>query len=635
MSRDRNKENKDFEELISVNSELQIKKIKEQITKLLPSDIKITAKNESQKKLINSIKNNEITICAGPAGTGKAQPLDSLILSEDGFITMGEIKKGDRIFSMNGNLTTVIDIFPQGLKDIYKITFSDNSYTECCDEHLWLTKSIKDRENKKEFKIRKLSEIRTNIKIKNKTNYSIPIIKPINFDEKSVKIHPYLMGILIGDGCFTSPNIRLTTTDDEIINSFTNLLDDKYKLYETKSDSISYDIIFKNRKNSKIRFDSNIIPFHKQISDYGLLGHKSNDKFIPTFYKYNSIDNRIELLQGLMDSDGTVDKKSGSLSFSTTSKKLIDDFKFLIESLGGVVNSLREKTGKYKKNNEIIECNKIYSYTFRLPNNITPFRLKRKLDLFKPKTKYFPIRYIKKIEYVGKKQAQCILVDDNTHTYITNNFIVTHNTFVAMAYALSLLKKPSNRFKKIYLVKSVTTLKGEELGFLKGDLKEKIDPFMWSFYINMEKILLESVVKTLIDDGVIRPFPLAYMRGVSFDDCIIIADEMQNVSFDNSHTLLTRIGSNAKLILLGDINQIDMKNKNDSSLEILLDMFEEVNNMGVIRMHEEDTNVRNPLISIIEEKFKEFNNSKERIAMVDALSGKTKYVTANKDKINK
>jgi phosphate starvation-inducible PhoH-like protein len=207
---------------------------------------------------------------------------------------------------------------------------------------------------------------------------------------------------------------------------------------------------------------------------------------------------------------------------------------------------------------------------------------------------------------VGKKEAQCIMVDDESHTYLTNNFIVTHNTFVAIAYALSLLRKPSNRFKKIYLVKSVTTLKGEELGFLKGDLKEKIDPFMWSFYINMEKLILESSMKTLLDKEIIRPFPLAYMRGASLDDCIIIADEMQNVTLDNSLTLLTRIGSNSKLILLGDINQIDMRNKEESSLEVLLNLFDEVSNMGVIRMSEDDVNIRNPLISVIEAKYKEY-----------------------------
>lgn len=95
------------------------------------------------------------------------------------------------------------------------------------------------------------------------------------------------------------------------------------------------------------------------------------------------------------------------------------------------------------------------------------------------------------------------------------------------------------------------------------------------------------------------------MRGASLDDCIIIADEMQNISFDNSRTLLTRIGSNCKLILLGDTNQIDIRNKNESSLETLLSLFDEVKDIGVIKMSEKDTNIRNPLISVIENKFKE------------------------------
>ncbi len=212
------------------------------------------------------------------------------------------------------------------------------------------------------------------------------------------------------------------------------------------------------------------------------------------------------------------------------------------------------------------------------------------------------------IKIVAKNESQKKLINS-----IKNNEITiaagppgTGKTFVAVAYALSLLRKPSNRFKKIYLVKSVTALKGEEIGFLKGDLKEKIEPFMWSFYINMEKLLPEANIRNLVDKGIIRPFPLAYMRGASFDDCIIIADEMQNVSIDNSRTLLTRIGSNCKLILLGDIKQIDMKNKHESSLESLLDMFNETTNMGIIQMSKSDTNVRNPLITVIEEKFDEF-----------------------------
>jgi len=213
----------------------------------------------------------------------------------------------------------------------------------------------------------------------------------------------------------------------------------------------------------------------------------------------------------------------------------------------------------------------------------------------------------KDIKIIAKNDSQKNLINSikNNEITICAGPAGTGKTYVAMAYALSLLRKTTNRFKKIYLVKSVTTLKNEEVGFLKGDLKEKIEPVMWSFYLNMEKLVLESSIKTLIEKEIIRPFPLAYMRGTSLDDCIIIADEMQNVSLDNSRTLLTRIGSNTKLILLGDINQIDIRNKEESSLEILLSLFNGVSNMGVIRMSEADTNIRNPLISIIEDKYNE------------------------------
>lgn len=219
----------------------------------------------------------------------------------------------------------------------------------------------------------------------------------------------------------------------------------------------------------------------------------------------------------------------------------------------------------------------------------------------------------KDIKIIAKNESQEKLINSikNNEITICAGPAGTGKTFVSVAYALSLLRKTTNKFKRIYLVKSVTTLKNEELGFLKGDMKDKIEPFMWSFYINMEKIILESSMKQLIDSGIIRPFPLAYMRGASLDDCIIIADECQNVIFDNSRTLLTRIGSNSKIILLGDINQIDLKDKKESSLELLLEMFKDTDNIGTIHMNEEDTNVRNPLITVIEKKFKEFTNNRK------------------------
>jgi phosphate starvation-inducible protein PhoH and related proteins len=226
------------------------------------------------------------------------------------------------------------------------------------------------------------------------------------------------------------------------------------------------------------------------------------------------------------------------------------------------------------------------------------------------------------IKIIAKNENQKKLINSikNNEITISAGPAGTGKTFVAIAYALSLLRKTTNRFKKMYLVKSVTTLKGEEIGFIKGDWKEKIEPFMWSFYMNMEKLLLNSIIKNLVDKDIIRPFPLAYLRGVSLDDCIVIADEMQNVSFDNSRTLMTRIGSNCKIIMLGDIDQVDMKNKNESSLEVLLDMFKETDGMGVIRMSEEDTNVRNPLITVIENKFKEYLNTNGNGQKINGIS---------------
>jgi len=235
------------------------------------------------------------------------------------------------------------------------------------------------------------------------------------------------------------------------------------------------------------------------------------------------------------------------------------------------------------------------------------------------------------IKIIAKNESQKKLINSikNNEITICAGPAGTGKTFVAMAYALSLLRKTTNRFKKIYLVKSVTTLKGEEIGFLKEDIKEKIEPFMWSFYINMEKILSNATIKLLIENDIIRPFPLAYMRGASLDDCIIIADEMQNVTLDNSRTLLTRIGSNCKLILLGDMNQIDLKNKNESSLDVILEMFDEEDKIGVIKMSEQDTNVRNSLITMIEEKYRNFYE-KKKVSVIDTITGNTKVITKKK-----
>ena len=229
-----------------------------------------------------------------------------------------------------------------------------------------------------------------------------------------------------------------------------------------------------------------------------------------------------------------------------------------------------------------------------------------------------------KVEAKNESQKKLIRSIKDREITICSGPAGSGKTFISLAFALSLLWNKNNFYKKIYLIKSVTTLKGEEIGFLKGDLQEKIEPFMWSFVLNLEKVVDDKELKQLFDHDLVRPLPLAFIRGVTLDNCIIVIDECQNISIDNSQTLLTRIGKNSKMILLGDTNQIDMKNKEESSLDILLNMFESDNDIGAIRMNENDDNIRNPIITKIEKKYKEFFNSTITLENKLTINGKRK-----------
>lgn len=153
-------------------------------------------------------------------------------------------------------------------------------------------------------------------------------------------------------------------------------------------------------------------------------------------------------------------------------------------------------------------------------------------------------------------------------------------TYLSCAESLLLLKN-NDSIKKIVIIKSVTPLKGEEIGWVKGGVNEKMEPFIYSFMSNFEKIVGKFILENLKNEGIIETLPIAYMRGINIDDAIIIVDELQNISTDNIKTILTRLGSNSKLIMLGDTSQVDMKNKKDSSLDYLINKISKKPQEGV------------------------------------------------------
>ena len=217
-----------------------------------------------------------------------------------------------------------------------------------------------------------------------------------------------------------------------------------------------------------------------------------------------------------------------------------------------------------------------------------------------------------KIEVKPKTENQKKLVASikDHEIIIASGLPGTGKTFLACAEALKLIKNPQSPYQKIILVKSVTTLKDEDIGFLKGTMEEKMEPFMDSFLDNFNKIIGESATTKLRDLGLIQIKPIAYVRGRSIDKSVIIIDEAQNVSLDNMRTLMTRIGENSKLIILGDVKQKDIRNKKESSLEVVIERFKDKKGFGTVELRNEEDIVRNPIIKVIEDIFDQIEEEK-------------------------
>jgi len=175
----------------------------------------------------------------------------------------------------------------------------------------------------------------------------------------------------------------------------------------------------------------------------------------------------------------------------------------------------------------------------------------------------------------------------------------TGKTYLACAEALRLIKRYA-KYKKIVIVKSVTTLKNEEIGFLKGNLREKMEPFMFSFVHNFEKLVGQAITSRLRELKTIEEMPIAYMRGINLDKSIIIVDEAQNISQENMRTIMTRLGRDSKMIFLGDERQQDSKGHN--GLTFLMDHFSDIEEIGCVQFNKSDV-IRNPLIAKIERVF--------------------------------
>ena len=387
--------------------------------------------SEEQKNAIEYIEKiwnkQPVTVLTGYAGSGKAQPNNLAIPTPRGMKKIGELKIGDYVFDRFGKPTKIIGIFPQGKLDNYKVTLGNGKITYCNDEHLWTC--FTSRGN---FKTKTLKEIMDDYHKKdnrghNVYKYKIPcLIEAVEFEEnQELPIDPYVLGCFLGDGCCRQKYLTISSADEELVKNIAEICNFTYK----KNSSKNYNWYFYDTNKKLVKTKEFFKECIKELVCY------SYEKRIPEIYKFSSVEERKKIVQGLMDTDGSInknDEKRFNCKFTSTSINLIKDFSFILESLG---YETRISEDKRKEKYTTGSC---YSMTINCANEkkVDLFNLTKKKEIAEKAIKYKKRRIYDKVSItnIEKMEKQedmtCIMVDNPEHLYLTNNFIVTHNTTI-------------------------------------------------------------------------------------------------------------------------------------------------------------------------------------------------------------
>lgn len=351
---------------------------------------------------------------------------------------MRDVHIGTKVFTRLGDVATVSGEFYQGYRDTYRITLQDRTYIDVSDNHLNnVYRYNEDRKCREDFVI----ETRDLIQLWKTSRFKLRIdIPSVDWTHKIVPIDPYLLGALLGDGSFQDNSITaFTNSEEDVINKVDTILRRDWKLYLKRYNPNKPDFGICNLPECISR-----AKLREAIIDLDL-NRSCLQKHIPKCYLYNSRDVRLQLLQGLYDTDGYTDER-GYPSFTTSSKQLSDDFAFLVRSLGirdtisiTANPKYTDGRGKTKYSN-----NPSYTHYLKVPDDLPYYSSIKHRSRYKHHQNS-PMRNIVSISKIGKEECKCIMVDDSDHTFIaTDGFIPTHNTTLGRALAHKLNHNDSN-----------------------------------------------------------------------------------------------------------------------------------------------------------------------------------------------
>lgn len=362
-------------------------------------------------------------------GKGKSLALSEHIKIPGGWKTMGEMQVGDEVIAKDGTTSIVTGVYPQEEKQLYKMVFADGREIECCGEHLWRVYYVNTTPHKRWRVVNTLEVLRL-ISMPNPRVY-IDLCDAEDVEDAVLPIDPYLLGVLLGDGGISQFTPRITTPDEFIVEEVRKVLPEGYEITALKQKAEkcpSYKLSPKVKSHG-------VNAIRSDLEEMQLDGTVSYNKFIPTRYLHASKKQRLALLQGLMDTDGTANTlhTGGAISYNTVSQKLAKDVQYLVWSLGGIA-SISERHTSYTHQGEKKFGRTSYDINIRYKKPSELFRLPKKKERTNDNNQYAADLKLRVMSVTPTKveRSQCISISHPDRLYVTTNFVVTHNTYCSL-----------------------------------------------------------------------------------------------------------------------------------------------------------------------------------------------------------
>lgn len=369
------------------------------------------------RRMLVSFRDNETTLARSANAVGKAECVDNLIPTPEGWRRIGDISAGDRVFGSDGLPIKVLKTHPQGFIPVYRITFSDGASLLCSGDHLWTVRTSSQKARGARWQTLTTLELRDRIATMSTYRHThIPMCGAVAYPSKDLPVAPYTLGAMIGDGILSGSGVAIATSDPEVLARIERESGVEARLYS----GCTYGLV-DNRRGKNGLIDG--------LRAAGMMGKRSYEKRIPADYLIASVDQRMALLRGLMDSDGTIGK-GHSATYTTTSEGLARDMVELIQSLGGTAK-VRSRVTSYTHNGE--KRTGRVSYRLGIKTPFCPFVLPRKAARYRPEHEMQrqAHRLVSAIEEAGSAECVCLSVDAADRLYLTSSYIVTHNTWAA------------------------------------------------------------------------------------------------------------------------------------------------------------------------------------------------------------